>query len=95
MGRKNFAGMQKWRAKLCDILSDGILWGFHHVPPGFRMAVGVPVMIGGFFGFLPILGFWMIPLGAALIALDVPPIRRRLVAWARRHRQAGDGGPPP
>jgi hypothetical protein len=40
-------------------------------------------MIGGVFGFLPIVGFWMIPAGLALIALDIPPLRRRLLAWAR------------
>jgi len=28
------------------------------------------------FGFLPVLGFWMIPLGALLIGEDIPPIRR-------------------
>ena len=26
--------------------------------------------------FLPVLGFWMIPLGALLIGEDIPPIRR-------------------
>jgi hypothetical protein len=45
-------------------------------------------MVGGVFGFLPILGFWMIPLGAALIALDIPPLRRRLLAWLDRDRAA-------
>ena len=30
-----------------------------------RMAIGVALVIGGLAGFLPILGFWMIPLGAS------------------------------
>jgi hypothetical protein len=37
----------------------------------------------GIFGFLPIIGFWMIPLGLGLIALDIPPWRRRLTLWLR------------
>jgi len=42
----------------------------------------------------------MIPLGLALIALDVPPLRRRLRAWLHRkayprqrdHTQTGNRG---
>ena len=36
---------------------------------------------GGIFGFLPVLGFWMVPVGLVLIALDVPPLRRWLRSW--------------
>jgi hypothetical protein len=38
-------------------------------------------MVGGVFGFLPVLGFWMLPLGVALIALDLPPTRHRIEHW--------------
>ena len=48
---------------------------------------GLLLIVGGVFGFLPVLGFWMIPLGAAIIAVDVTLMRRRL---ARRRRR--DGG---
>ena len=34
------------------------------------------LIIGGMFGFLPILGFWMIPVGLLLIALDIPVFHR-------------------
>src|SRR5215467_15648034 len=34
---------------------------------------GVPAR-GGVFGFLPVLGFWMFPLGLVLLADDVPPL---------------------
>jgi hypothetical protein len=37
-------------------------------------------MVPGFLGFLPILGFWMVPLGLALIAIDVPFLRGPLAA---------------
>jgi hypothetical protein len=46
-------------------------------------------MTGGVFGFLPILGFWMFPLGIAFIALDIPPARRKLDEWIiRLHKRA-------
>ena len=43
-----------------------------------RARVAVVAMIAGVFGFLPILGFWVFPLGFALLSLDVPPMRRWL-----------------
>lgn len=64
-----------------DTLRRGVMWGQENVPPGVRSVLGIVLVVGGLFGFLPILGFWMIPLGGALIALDIPPLRRRLLAW--------------
>jgi len=40
-----------------------------------RLPSAVLLMGGGFFGFLPILGFWMLPLGLALLAIDLPFLR--------------------
>jgi hypothetical protein len=34
------------------------------------------VVFGGLFGFLPVLGYWMVPVGLIVLANDVPPIRR-------------------
>ena len=68
-------------------------WGRDHVPPGIRTVVGVLFMIGGIFGFLPILGFWMLPLGAAFVALDIPPARRRLDRWMMSSQERR-GDPP-
>ncbi|MBM3514698.1 MAG: hypothetical protein FJX59_13440 [Alphaproteobacteria bacterium] len=45
-----------------------------------RVPIGVLLVIFGILGFLPVLGFWMIPLGLAVLAIDFPPARR----WARR-----------
>lgn len=49
---------------------------------------GVLLMVLGVFGFLPVLGFWMIPLGVAVAALDVVPawrgIARRLEGYQFR-----------
>ena len=42
-----------------------------------RITLGVAlVVLGGFFGFLPVLGYWMVPVGFLILATDVPPIRR-------------------
>lgn len=56
-------------------------WGRNHVPAGVRSVLGVLFMVGGVFGFLPILGFWMLPLGAAFIAMDLPFTRHKIDAW--------------
>lgn len=58
-----------------------LVWVRRRVPPGLRLVLGIVVMIGGVFGFLPILGFWMVPLGIAIAALDVKPLWRRLRGW--------------
>jgi hypothetical protein len=46
-----------------------------------RIPLAILLVLGGFIGFLPILGFWMIPLGLALIAQDVPPLRSPLARF--------------
>ena len=61
-----------------------ITWVYRRVPPGARTIVGLLVLSGGMLGFLPILGFWMIPLGLAIISLDFRPMIR---ARKRRARQ--------
>ena len=38
----------------------------------FRIPLGVLLILGGIFSFLPILGVWMLPLGLLLLALDLP-----------------------
>jgi len=45
-----------------------------------RTVVGVGLVIGGVLGFLPVLGFWMIPLGLLVLSVDSPLVRR----WRRR-----------
>ncbi|MBI3899757.1 MAG: hypothetical protein HY308_15885 [Gammaproteobacteria bacterium] len=55
-----------------------------------RQIVGVLLVACGLVGFLPVLGFWMIPLGLALLAVDFPAIRRlnqRLLGWWERVRR--------
>lgn len=42
-----------------------------------RLVVGILLIIGGILGFLPVLGFWMIPLGFIILSVDFPFIRKR------------------
>ena len=58
-----------------------------------RIPVGVLMILGGLAGFLPILGFWMLPVGLILLGEDIPPVRRFTIRaigaaqalWDRRH----------
>jgi hypothetical protein len=55
-----------------------------------RKSVGVALVIGGILGFLPVLGYWMFPLGLALLSVDSPRARRlyrRLAVWFGRQAQ--------
>jgi hypothetical protein len=59
--------------------------------PILRVLLGVTLLIGGFLGFLPILGFWMLPLGVVILSIDFPPVRRfrraatvKIVDWLNR-----------
>jgi purine-cytosine permease-like protein len=46
-----------------------------------RITLGVVlVLAGGLFGWLPILGYWMVPLGLVVLSVDIPAVRR----WRRR-----------
>lgn len=55
---------------------ESMRWTKRHVPPGVRTLVGLLLVVAGVFGFLPVLGFWMIPLGAAVILLDLRALYR-------------------
>jgi hypothetical protein len=52
-----------------------------------RVPLGIVLTIAGFFGFLPVLGFWMTPLGVALLVIDLPFLRgpmARVLAFFNR-----------
>lgn len=71
-----------------------------HIPRNrlVRTIVGLLLLIGGIFGFLPIVGFWMIPLGLIILSVDFPMVRRfsrRLAVWwgrKKNHALGGNGG---
>lgn len=45
-----------------------------------RIVIGVLLILGGIFSFLPVLGVWMLPLGLIVLSVDIPRVRR----WRRR-----------
>jgi len=60
------------------------VWSGRRLPPGVRLIAGLLLVAGGILGFLPVLGFWMIPLGVAVAALDLVPLWR----WLSGRRRA-------
>ncbi|MFY8030230.1 MAG: hypothetical protein ACOVO5_00190 [Devosia sp.] len=62
-----------------------------------RIPLGILLVLGGIFSFLPVLGIWMLPLGLLLLALDMPFLQgpmnniilrgQRWFAKRRRQRQ--------
>lgn len=73
-----------WRRRFVGAYKFGVT----RVPPGVRSLLGIVLIAAGLVGFLPVLGFWMIPLGLFFIALEVPVLRRRvrrqLLRWRTR-----------
>jgi len=60
-----------------------------------RMGVGAGLILGGVLGFLPILGFWMLPLGVIVLSVDSPimrRLRRRTEVWWGRKRPFARNG---
>ena len=72
--------------RMKDRFAPFFAWVQRRVPTGFRFALGLLLICGGILGFLPILGFWMLPLGFMVAAMDVRLYRR----WRslRRRRRA-------
>ena len=67
-----------------------------------RIPIGVLLILGGIFSFLPILGIWMLPLGLLLLALDFAFLRtpiagaivlgtRKWMTWRRQQKAARQG----
>lgn len=65
-------------------------------PAPLRWAVGLLLIAGGILGFLPLLGFWMVPLGVLIFASGSPRVREAVkgayrwsrAQWCRLTRKA-------
>jgi hypothetical protein len=75
--------------RLPQRLQTVVRWLLQPSARWLRIPAGLLLIIGGFLSILPVLGLWMLPLGAVLLSEDVPPLRRatgRVLAWIeRRH----------
>lgn len=53
-----------------------------------RIPLGILLVLGGIFSFLPVLGIWMLPLGLLLLALDIiflqAPVNTAIVRGGRK-----------
>jgi Putative transmembrane protein (PGPGW) len=58
-----------------------------------RIVIGMLLVIFGVLGFLPVLGFWMVPLGILILSYEFATVRRfrrrSVVWWERRKRPPG------
>ena len=66
-----------------------------HLPESksVRLGLGILLVACGLLGFLPILGFWMIPLGLLVLSVDIPIVRRwrrKLAVWWHRRKEDGE-----
>ena len=63
-----------------------------HMPRSrwLRVAIGVGLVFLGCLGFLPVLGFWMIPLGLLVLSYEFHVVRRqrrRFIVWREKRRK--------
>lgn len=59
-----------------------------------RVPAGVGLTVGGCLWFLPVVGIWMLPIGLATLAVDVPPMRRpttRMLGFINRRLERWHG----
>jgi hypothetical protein len=75
---------RRWRPLIIYAMRRANVVAIRKMPPLVRSAAGLAFMAGGVFGFLPILGFWMFPVGILLVASDIPPLRRPMQRWLSR-----------
>ena len=79
--------LERFAGRLPDKIGGFVRWITGSASALFRIPVGLALIAGGVVGFLPVLGFWMVPLGLAVIALDIPFLRPpliRLLQWIER-----------
>src|SRR5690349_15158614 len=83
------ARLPRFAGRTLHYLTDSSPWV--RVPPALLLVAG------GVLGFLPLLGFWMVPLGLVLLAQDVPVLRpplARVLDWIDRKLPAQEQGAP-
>ncbi|GEP04563.1 hypothetical protein [Methylobacterium oxalidis] len=83
--------------KLPDRLRTGVDWLREPSRLWLRVGAALLLILGGIFSILPVLGLWMLPLGLALLAQDVPGLKVPLEKAARGierlwHRLRGRAG---
>jgi uncharacterized membrane protein len=85
--------LQRLLAALPAPVSRAYRWLCQPALIWLRVPLALVLMLGGCLGFLPVLGFWMVPLGLLLLAEDLPFLRRPVLrflgavqSWWDRYR---------
>jgi len=81
----------------------GFIGRMRAAPRYLSVPVGLLLVLGGVFSFLPVLGVWMLPIGLAILAPSFPlanRLTRRMLRWSirrglLRNRRNGDQGRSP
>jgi hypothetical protein len=68
--------MQKLEGRLPDSAARLSRWLRDPSARWLRLPIGILLIPGGLLGFLPILGFWMVPIGLGMISHDIPFLRK-------------------
>lgn len=82
--------VERYQAKMPGWMARFVTWIRKPRLRIIRIISGVLLVLFGVVGFLPILGFWMVPLGLLLLAQDVAFLRRpvvRVIEWCERKWQ--------
>jgi hypothetical protein len=66
---------ERFERKLPEKAAHAARWLRQPSSRWVRIPAALLLVASGFVGFLPVLGFWMIPLGLLLIAQDIPVLR--------------------
>ena len=81
--------LRKLLRRLPERMQETIRWLRRRDSRWARIPAGVLLILGGCLSILPVFGLWMLPLGLALLADDIPPLRRargRALGWLAQRR---------
>lgn len=76
--------MDRLERRLPNGLAKATSWLRGPSSKAVRLPLGIALVAGGTVGFLPVVGFWMLPVGLVMIARDVPPLRPPLLRFFDR-----------
>jgi hypothetical protein len=87
--RRHERQLERMIGRLPTRMQSAVRWLRRPSSRWVRLPAGVLLVCSGMLGFLPLLGFWMLPLGLVLLAEDLPPLRRArdaVLDWIERRR---------
>jgi hypothetical protein len=89
--------LDKLADRLPPHVGDSVTYLLKPASRWVRIPSGALLVVGGVLSFLPVLGIWMLPLGLALLAEDVPALRSsrsKVLDWVERKKPQWFEPPP-